>query len=102
MNLGTLTVRRLTIESKLRTKPDYVRTYIKHLFAQVLLLSSIHNERRALSKLTKDELLDIGICRGDALRESEISCWDVPEERQLDFYESTRKLAETDTKAARR
>ena len=49
--------------------------------AWLCLAIAVHRERRALRRLTDQQLLDIGLTRAQALRESRRAWRDLPQER---------------------
>jgi len=49
--------------------------------ALIALQWQIARERSALTRLTDEELRDIGVSREDALRESQRSAFEIPENR---------------------
>lgn len=81
MAIGIPASKNLALEKTSKTWCAQVGCLLRRWLNYCLLLHSIRSERRALSRLTDDELRDVGIARCDARRESEKGLLSVPKSR---------------------
>jgi len=68
-------------QSVIRPTNASLLNWIGKSVALIALQWQIARERSALARLTDDELRDIGVSREDALRESQRSAFEIPQNR---------------------
>lgn len=81
MAIGIPATKNLAVEKTPKSWTVQVGCLLRRWSTYCLLLHSIHSERRALSRLTDNELRDVGISRSDARSESARGILSVPNNR---------------------